>query len=193
MRQSPQRPSAWKRLLSWCRRHPLWTAAIIIAIVVIGSVSNATSSPSTTQTSSTPTATSRPVQQTAQETAGPTVDVFPTDAPIPTPTPSPTQKPTPTPKPTPVVIHPTPTPMPPKPTPTHCVGISNNPWCYDFNPGNLITNPPSNFCSYFACIGNFWNGHGYVNECQDGTYSKSGGIRGDCSDHGGYYRTLYSH
>lgn len=74
-----------------------------------------------------------------------------------------------------------------------CSGVNGNPWCYDFNPGNLIYSPPGAFCSYFNCINNFLNGRGYVMECQDGMYSKSGGIQGSCSYHGGNWRPLYSH
>ena len=46
-------------------------------------------------------------------------------------------------------------------------------------------------CSYLRCIPNFWNGKGYVIQCQDGMFSKSGGIQGSCSHHGGNGRTLY--
>jgi hypothetical protein len=96
------------------------------------------------------------------------------------PTLAPTATPTPTPKPT------------PKPKPA-CNAVNGNPWCYNFHPGNLIYSPPGSFCSYFACIGNFWNGRGYVVECNDGDYSKSGGIRGACSYHHGVWRPLYAH
>src|SRR5690242_512354 len=72
-------------------------------------------------------------------------------------------------------------------------GINNNPWGYDFNKGKLITNPPAAFCSYFPCILNFSKGRGYVVECKDAKYSKSGGIQGVCSGHKGYWRTLYAH
>jgi len=78
----------------------------------------------------------------------------------------------------------------PPPAPS---GVNGNPWGYDFNPGNYITAPPSAFCSYFNCIASFWNGKGHVEECQDATYSKSGGISGSCSHHGGDWRALYSH
>jgi hypothetical protein len=47
------------------------------------------------------------------------------------------------------------------------------------------SNPPSDFCSFAPCIANFWNGRGYVVQCLDGLYSKSGGIQGSCSQHGG--------
>jgi len=80
--------------------------------------------------------------------------------------------------------------------PPGCPGApasGSNPWGYNFTSGNLIYSPPSDFCSYFACISNFWNGGGYVVECTDSKYSKSGGLEGVCSTHGGYWRTLYSH
>lgn len=110
---------------------------------------------------------------------------IPTDVPTllptqpPTPTPMPTQPPTPTPKPT----------QPPAPT-----GVNGNPWGYNFNSGNLIYNPPANFCDYFNCIPSFWTStNGYVDECNDDTYSHSGGRSGACSHHGGEMRPLYSH
>lgn len=76
----------------------------------------------------------------------------------------------------------------PKPCASPC-----NPWGYNFSKGSYIYDPPSDFCSYFDCIDNFWNGRGYVMECQDGMYSKSGGISGSCSHHSGNLRPLYSH
>lgn len=148
-------------------------------------------------------------KQAAQPTPTATTAVLvaqdtPTDTPIPTDTPTATPLPTatPTPKPTPI---PTPKPQPtqpPRPTPTptpkpHCSGVNNNPWCYDFNPGNLIYVPPSGFCGYFNCIATFYApddpGDGYIIECTDSTYSQSGGERGACSSHGGELRPLYSH
>jgi hypothetical protein len=94
---------------------------------------------------------------------------------------------TPTPSPTPV---PTATPIPPTPPP--CTTLNCNPWGYTFAGGNHITNPPLEFCSYFPCIPNFWNGTGYVVECDDALYSKSGGNQGVCSQHGGVLRILYA-
>lgn len=87
---------------------------------------------------------------------------------------------TPTPRPTPALI--------PTPYPSPC-----NPWGFSFSPGKLIYSPPSAFCSYFPCVGNFWNGSGYVIECNDGMYTLSGGRQGACSDHSGAWRALYSH
>lgn len=140
-------------------------------------------------------------QQTAQPTAtmethqsavlvATVATTQPTPRPTPKPSPTPTTKPTPrpTPKPTVIVQRPTPTPVP-----IH-TGVNGNPWGYDFNPGNYIYNPNADFCSYFNCIASFWQStNGYVNECQDGSYSHSGGVRGDCSYHGGFLRPLYSH
>ncbi|MBX5452059.1 hypothetical protein [Thermogemmatispora sp.] len=136
-------------------------------------------------------------------TAGPTQPSRPTPGPTPTPTPTPTPSPTPlptetpTPPPTPT---PTPTPVPteapaPTPTPTPCPGVNCNPWGYNFDStnGSLIYSPPSGFCDYFDCIPSFWEGKGYVVECNDGMYSKSGGVRGVCSGHGGVWRRLYAH
>jgi hypothetical protein len=74
--------------------------------------------------------------------------------------------------------------------------VNKNPWGYHFycsaGTNNYIYNAPSSFCSYFSCIGNFWNGIGYVEECQDAMYSKSGGRSGSCSHHGGNLQPLYS-
>jgi hypothetical protein len=90
----------------------------------------------------------------------------------------------------------------PKPTPTDTVesqptcipgAVNCNPWGYNFSPGNLIYTPPAGFCSYFTCISSFGNGSGYIVQCQDDMFSKSGGKQGSCSRHGGDKRPLYSH
>jgi hypothetical protein len=50
-------------------------------------------------------------------------------------------------------------------------------------------------CDYFSCIPSFWqNTNGYVEECQDGEFSHSGGRSGSCSCsyHGGTWRPLYA-
>ena len=85
------------------------------------------------------------------------------------------------------VVPPQPNPPPP------ATGVNGNPWGYDFNAGNVIYAPDPNFCAYFNCIKNFPNGRGYVVECNDTMYSKSGGIQGACSYHNGVMRPLYSH
>jgi hypothetical protein len=119
----------------------------------------------------------------------------PTVAPVveaPTATPKPHAS-TPTATPKPHASTPTATPNS-QPTATPCPAVNCNPWGYNFSPpGNLIYNPPSAFCSYFNCIANFSTGTGYVIECQDLTFSKTGGVPGSCSQHGRDYRPLYSH
>lgn len=72
-------------------------------------------------------------------------------------------------------------------------GAPSNPYGYNFcGDGGYIYSPGGSVCTYFDCIGNFSNGHGYMVECSDGTYSMSGGIRGECSDHGGEEQPVYS-
>jgi hypothetical protein len=78
-----------------------------------------------------------------------------------------------------------------KPLPPEPCGVYGNPWCYDYDGSSLIYNPPAAFCSYFPCIPSFWDGRGYVIQCVDGEFSKSGGIQGSCSYHGGNARPLY--
>ena len=113
---------------------------------------------------------------------------------IPTPSPTPGQVPTAVPTATPTPV-PQPTQPPaPQSSPIY-TGVNGNPWGYDFTPGNFISSPPADFCTagYFSCIKSFWKGQGYVDECVDGMYSLSGGIRGACSQHGGESQPLYSH
>ncbi|GCE45711.1 hypothetical protein EI42_02872 [Thermosporothrix hazakensis] len=118
----------------------------------------------------------------------------PTPKPSPTPTPSPTPEPTQPPAPTPEPTQPPAPTQPPEPTqPPAPIGVNGNPWGYNFESGSLIYSPPPEFCNYFACINNFYNGNGYVVQCNDGMYSKSGGRPGVCSYHGGAGRTLYAH
>lgn len=75
-----------------------------------------------------------------------------------------------------------------------CVAINQNPWCDNFQPGKRVHNPPTSFCTYFKCVASFWKiSGGYVTECKDGVYTRSGGRPGNCSHHGGVWRPLYSH
>lgn len=76
--------------------------------------------------------------------------------------------------------------------PSASCAVNDNPWGYNFSCCQFIASPPANFCSGFNCIASFWNGNGYVVECLDTTYSKSGGVSGACSSHGGPRRALYS-
>jgi hypothetical protein len=47
------------------------------------------------------------------------------------------------------------------------------------------TSSTADFCATHACIPNFPAGRGFIVQCNDGTYSQSGGIQGACSGHGG--------
>jgi hypothetical protein len=108
---------------------------------------------------------------------------------------------TPTPQPSPIVAsaQPSPSPQPtqppsPSPAPYCPNAVNNNPWCYSFTPGVVITNPNAAFCDgqYFTCVSDFWTANrGYVVECGNGKYSHSGGISGACSRDGSVAATLY--
>jgi hypothetical protein len=113
-----------------------------------------------------------------------------TATPVATPTPTPVPTPPPTPKPaTPVPVAAAPAPAPPA---ANTCGAPANPWGYNLCGGNVISSPPSNFCSYFNCIPSFWKStNGYVEQCTDGLYSHSGGRSGSCSYHGGNHQPLY--
>lgn len=148
-----------------------------------------------------PTATQMVPTELPTATAIPTATEAPTATAVPA-TPTPRPQPTATPRPV-VVVAPTATPRPPAPTATpkptcNYGGAPSNPWCYTFNnTGKLIYGAPGGFCTYFQCIGtapsytSFWNGKGYVIECNDGKFSQSGGIQGACSYHNGEMRPLY--
>jgi hypothetical protein len=71
------------------------------------------------------------------------------------------------------------------------VGIYRNPWGYAFARGLPIYDPPADFCQYFPCIPYFPHGVGYVVQCRDGWFSRSGGRPNVCSYHGGERRALF--
>ncbi|WP_236023008.1 hypothetical protein [Dictyobacter formicarum] len=168
-----------------------------VSLAAVASPANTSTTKVTQNSVVTTTATHAVVKPTptVQPTATPTPKPTPTPSPTPTPTPTPTPVPTQAPQPTqPPVPQPTQPPAPQPTQPPVVTGVNGNPWGYDFNPGNYIYNPPANFCAYFACVGDFWSKtRGYVEECQDDTFSHSGGIRGSCSYHGGNLRPLYAH
>ena len=175
----PPKFSRSKRAWRWYRgqkKRTQWGlgCGVLIAAMFLCMCSSAIAAPTASQTANNPTPTATSAQQVA---------AVATDTPTPPPTPTPTPTPVPT-------KAPTQPPAPPNPCPNAPGG---NPWCYSFAPGSLIYSPPGNFCAYFACISSFWNGSGYVEECNDGDYSKSGGRSGSCSHHGGNMRPLYSH
>jgi len=71
-------------------------------------------------------------------------------------------------------------------------GAPSNPFRYTFCGGSQIYSTPATFCTYFNCISTFSSGIGYVIQCQDLTFSRSGGRQGSCSTHGGERRTLFA-
>jgi hypothetical protein len=77
-----------------------------------------------------------------------------------------------------------------KKKPSTC-GAPANPYGFTFCGGSYIYSPPADICSYIDCIPSFWDGRGYVIECVDGMFGKSGGIQGSCSHHGGNKQPLY--
>ena len=160
-----------------------FVVAIAVAIAAIGSAgtSNAPSSrPNTAQLPS-----QAASQSPTPSAAAAQLQASPEASPSPVASPSPSPSPQPTPKASPVAA-----PKPPPPPPPSTCGAPANPWGYNFCSGSVIYSTPATFCSYFACIANFPNGSGYVMECSDGTYSRSGGISGSCSHHGGNLRPL---
>jgi hypothetical protein len=175
----------WGRRANWIVTDV--TAALVILVVVLGATapSNAPRAVATTVGASPTPSTPAPTEPLTTVTAEPTVapTATPTPAPTPTATPVPTRAPTPRP-----TVAPAPTQRPP-----NTCGAPSNPWGYNLCGGALIYSPPTNFCDYFNCIPSFWEStKGYVDECNDGTYSHSGGRSGACSYHDGERRPLYS-
>lgn len=111
-------------------------------------------------------------------------------------TPKPTVTLTPTPTFTPTIELqqqiPTQSPVPPMQI---CNGTLVDGMCYSFDPtgGALVYSPAPDFCGSFSCIANFPNGRGYVIECNDGMFSKTGGISTSCNHHKGNMRPIYQH
>lgn len=175
--------ATWRRYRGLSRR-----AQIIVACVVLflscgfcGTLTNAGGSVATDTTigGTTQLTSNSGPSSSSSSTSTSTLASAPTATNTPKPTPTNTPKP-----------KPTNTPAGPK---LYCAsGVPCNPWGYNFAHGGYIYSPPSAFCGYFSCIGTFWNGSGYVVECADGDYSKSGGHRGSCSHHGGDWRALLS-
>jgi hypothetical protein len=82
-------------------------------------------------------------------------------------------------------------PTAPAPQQKPTCGAPPNPFGYNFcGTGGYVYSPAAGVCTYFQCIANFTNGHGYLVECIDGKYSKSGGVSGACSRHGGESRPV---
>ncbi|MEV0408918.1 hypothetical protein [Actinoallomurus sp. NPDC050550] len=133
---------------------------------------------------------------------GCSTDSQPTAQPATPPVASPTQaaavaqgSPTPSPQQSRRPVRPTHPTAPRASRPTHTTaptcGAPPNPYRLNFcGRGNKVYNPPADVCTYFECIPNFSNGHGYMVQCNDGTYSMSGGRPGTCSHHNGEGRPV---
>jgi len=65
-----------------------------------------------------------------------------------------------------------------------------NQWGYNFGCCDLITTPPSNFCSAFHCVAKFHSTTGNVLECVDKQYTRAKKMHGACEGHSGPWRWL---
>ena len=161
----------WYRFwsVSWWIKGPVLAFAALLVLANITATCGAGAEPPTVTITATAT-----VTQTPRPTATPRSTATPrpvaTETTVPTATAPPTETPW-----------------------SSWCGAPPNPWGYHFCAGGArIDSPSPEFCSYFSCIGNFWNGRGHVIQCRDEMYSKSGGIQGSCSHHGGNLRPLYA-
>jgi len=170
----------------------IW-AGLAIAIFVTAAMAQPPSNSASTGVGTGPSVSPSPIDvaQAQSPTAASSVATAPSPPPKPSPSPkpSPTEPPTPSPSPTP------PSQPTPPPVAFNFCGAPDNPWHYNFcssNAGKYVTSPDSGICGYFNCIASFWQStNGYVDECNDGTYSHSGGRSGACSRHGGEMRPLW--
>jgi hypothetical protein len=80
------------------------------------------------------------------------------------------------------------------PAPVRTCGAPTNPFGFDFcAPGTNVSLAPPGFCSYFRCVSGFDRGTGYVTQCVDGMFSKTGGMPDVCARHAGELRALLAH
>ncbi|GGL89670.1 MULTISPECIES: hypothetical protein [Micromonospora] len=79
----------------------------------------------------------------------------------------------------------------PSPRDRFC-GAPRNPFGYDFCDGQQIWTPATEFCDWFSCGQDFQDGRGYLVQCRDGSFSRSGGQPDACDLHRGVRRTLHS-
>lgn len=166
-------------------------SGLAFAILLAASLAGAPPNSSYTGVGSGPSVSPSPigVAQEQSPTTAASASQSPSPSPKPSPSPSPSPSPVPSPSPSPISQ-----PAPPPVVFDFC-GAPDNPWHYNFctpNSGRYIYSPNAGFCGYFNCIASFWRStNGYVDECNDGTYSHSGGRSGACSYHGGEMRPLW--
>ncbi|MDG4792967.1 hypothetical protein [Micromonospora sp. WMMD1082] len=83
-----------------------------------------------------------------------------------------------------------PAPRRPSPTPERRCGAPANPMGYDFCGGERIREPAREVCDHFDCVPGFWEGRGYLVQCENGKISLAGGSPRACGLHGGVRRTV---
>lgn len=209
----PQSPSLWRRFRSIpvAAQGLTWVLAAVAALVVVAAVgatpkqtvhiSSGSSGAATTSTSASsgalaPGPSSAVIEAPVDSTTLPAATTLPavtslpaaTTVPVPNTLAPSTTRPLVT-----TTTRPTSTTKPAATTVpgADLCGAPANPYGYNFcGRGSYITQPAAGTCSYFSCIPNFPNGHGYMAECQDGMYTMSGGIQGNCSSHQGFWRAV---
>jgi hypothetical protein len=86
----------------------------------------------------------------------------------------------------------TPTPSPTTKAADTCGAPANTLGLNFCRRGHLVQPPaPNAVCTVFRCIQNFDNGKGYLEQCNDGQVSMSGGRQGACSKHNGEKQPIY--
>ncbi len=71
-------------------------------------------------------------------------------------------------------------------------GAPANPMGYDFCGGERIRKPAREVCDHFDCVPGFWDGRGYLVQCENGKVSLAGGSPRACGLHGGVRRTVWT-
>ncbi|GIJ06825.1 hypothetical protein Van01_00390 [Micromonospora andamanensis] len=77
------------------------------------------------------------------------------------------------------------------PKPERRCGAPDNPMGYDFCGGDRVREPAREVCDHFDCVPGFWEGRGYLVQCENGKISLAGGSPKACGLHGGVRRTVW--
>ncbi|NLU80047.1 hypothetical protein HCA58_16980 [Micromonospora sp. HNM0581] len=78
------------------------------------------------------------------------------------------------------------------PKPEQRCGAPDNPMGYDFCGGQRVREPAREVCDHFDCVPGFWEGRGYLVQCENGKVSLAGGSPRACGLHGGVRRTVWT-
>jgi hypothetical protein len=194
-----QRRQSWQ---AWAGRHKVLIGAGAAVLVLVGAtaygsngsgpstvttVAASSSAPTTTQPTTAPAVDSAAVTTTRPTAAATSVPSAKDVVPSKIPATSTTRRPVVTRTTTAAAI---PKSSVPRASGAWC-GAPPNPFGYTFCSGGQITDPAPDACSYFPCIASFWEGQGFMVQCQDGMFGLSGGRRGACSYHHGVRRPVY--